>query len=182
MSRLAAVARSSFRHTMIKVAPSFARALAVPKPTPRLAPVNEHDFFFHSSKVRWSSRRSRAGPQSLWCGAAQLRKEIDEVAVGVSKQHRPVAPRPIGGGEYPRADAVFQASVVRANEAQLAYLRQQRADAELKAPLDTVVRSRLMEPGEMASPQKPVFSLAVVDPKWVRAYVSEPDLGKLHTE
>ena len=37
-----------------------------------------------------------------------------------------------------------------------------------------------MEPGEMASPQKPVFSLAVVDPKWVRAYVSEPDLGRVH--
>ena len=33
----------------------------------------------------------------------------------------------------------------------------------------------------MASPQKPVFSLAVTDPKWVRAYVAESDLGKLHT-
>ena len=37
-----------------------------------------------------------------------------------------------------------------------------------------------MEPGEMASPQKPVFSLAITDPKWIRAYVSEPDLGKVH--
>ena len=32
----------------------------------------------------------------------------------------------------------------------------------------------------MASPQKPVFNLAITDPKWVRAYVSEPDLGKIH--
>jgi len=32
----------------------------------------------------------------------------------------------------------------------------------------------------MSSPQKPVLSLAIVDPKWIRAYVSEPDLGKLH--
>jgi HlyD family secretion protein len=32
----------------------------------------------------------------------------------------------------------------------------------------------------MASPQKPVFTLAITNPKWVRAYVSEPDLGKLH--
>ena len=31
----------------------------------------------------------------------------------------------------------------------------------------------------MASPQQPVFSLAVIDPKWVRAYVAEADLGKL---
>jgi membrane fusion protein PltH len=64
-------------------------------------------------------------------------------------------------------------------EAQLALLRQQLADAALVAPVDAVIRSRLMEPGEMASPQKSVFTLAVVDPKWVRAYVGEPDLGRI---
>jgi HlyD family secretion protein len=32
----------------------------------------------------------------------------------------------------------------------------------------------------MASPQRPVFNLAITDPKWIRAYVSEVDLGKLH--
>jgi HlyD family secretion protein len=68
---------------------------------------------------------------------------------------------------------------LRAQESQFAYLRRQLADAQLKAPTDAVVRTRLMEPGEMASPQKPVFSLAIVDPKWVRAYVSETDLGKV---
>jgi len=70
---------------------------------------------------------------------------------------------------------------LRANEAQAALLRQQLADAQLIAPVDAVVRTRVMEPGEMASPQKPVFSLAITDPKWVRAYVSEPDLGKVHS-
>jgi HlyD family secretion protein len=69
---------------------------------------------------------------------------------------------------------------LRANEAQLALLRQQLADAQLLAPVDAVVRTRVMEPGEMASPQKPVFSLAITDPKWVRAYMAEPDLGKVH--
>jgi len=80
----------------------------------------------------------------------------------------------------PRVEEVAQAEAqLRASEAQLALLRQQLADADLKAPGDSVVRSRLMEPGEIASPQQPVFSLAVVTPKWVRAYVSEPDLAKL---
>ena len=78
----------------------------------------------------------------------------------------------------PRAEDIAQAEAqLRANAAQLALVRQQLADAELKAPVDAIVRSRLMEPGDMASPQRPVFSLAVMDPKWVRAYVSEPDLG-----
>src|SRR5262249_45448366 len=66
-----------------------------------------------------------------------------------------------------------------AAEGQLALLRQQRADAQVVAPSNAVVRTRLLEPGEMSSPQKPVFTLAITDPKWVRAYVSEPDLGKV---
>jgi HlyD family secretion protein len=68
---------------------------------------------------------------------------------------------------------------LRANEAQAALLRQQFADTQLMAPMDAVVRTRIMEPGEMATPQSPVFALAITDPKWVRAYVSEPDLGKI---
>ena len=32
----------------------------------------------------------------------------------------------------------------------------------------------------MSSPQRPVFNLAITDPKWIRAYVSESDLGRIH--
>ena len=81
----------------------------------------------------------------------------------------------------PRQEEVAEAEArLRAAEAQLALLRQQLADTDLVAPVDAVVRTRLLEPGEMASPQKPVFSLAITDPKWVRVYVSELDLGKVH--
>jgi HlyD family secretion protein len=81
----------------------------------------------------------------------------------------------------PRKEDIAQAEAqLRGNEAQLAFLRQQLTDAELLAPVDGVVRSRLMEQGDMASPQRPVFSLALTDPKWVRAYVSEVDLGNVH--
>jgi HlyD family secretion protein len=69
---------------------------------------------------------------------------------------------------------------LKGNEAQAAYLHQLLSDAQLLAPLDAVVRTRILEPGDMSSPQKPVFSLAIVDPKWVRAYVTERDLGHVH--
>src|SRR5438067_1767395 len=79
-----------------------------------------------------------------------------------------------------RPEEIAEAAArLQAAEAQLAFLQQQLADAQLVAPVNGIMRTRLMEPGEMASPQKPVFSLAVTDPKWVRAYVSEPDLGKV---
>jgi HlyD family secretion protein len=78
----------------------------------------------------------------------------------------------------PRKEDIAQAEAqLRSDEAQLALLRRQLADMELKAPIDGVVRSRLVEPGEIASPAKAAFTLAITDPKWIRAYVSDPDLG-----
>lgn len=78
----------------------------------------------------------------------------------------------------PRKEDIAQAEAqLRLAKAEERLIEQQLDDAKLFAPTDTVVRSRIMEPGEMASPQKPVLSLAVIDPKWVRAYVSEPQLG-----
>uniref|UniRef100_UPI0039F10E1F HlyD family efflux transporter periplasmic adaptor subunit n=1 Tax=Bordetella sputigena TaxID=1416810 RepID=UPI0039F10E1F len=72
------------------------------------------------------------------------------------------------------AEAALQAARAQAD------LLQHRLDlAELKAPRDAVVRARLLEPGDMASPQRPVYTLAVYDPKWIRAYVGETDLGRV---
>jgi len=68
---------------------------------------------------------------------------------------------------------------VKASRAQLALLRHQIELGELKAPVDAVVRSRLLEPGDMATPQRPVLTLALTQPKWVRVYVAETDLGKV---
>jgi HlyD family secretion protein len=79
-----------------------------------------------------------------------------------------------------RTEEVKQAEAqLQAYEAQAAFVKQQLADAELRAPDDAVVRTRLLEPGEMSAPQRPVLTLALINPKWVRAYVSERDLGKV---
>lgn len=62
----------------------------------------------------------------------------------------------------------------------LAVAKQNLSYADLYAPSDGVIQSRVLESGDMASPQKPVFTLALTDPLWVRAYVSEADLGKIY--
>ena len=78
----------------------------------------------------------------------------------------------------PREEEIAQAEANLLEKVRgLERLRNQLHDAELLSPAQSVVRRRLMEPGEMATPQKPVFSLAVLSPKWVRAYISETDLG-----
>ena len=68
---------------------------------------------------------------------------------------------------------------VAAARAQLALLRHQLAQGDLRAPVKAVVRSRLLEPGDMASPQRPVLALAVTSPKWARIYVDESSLGQV---
>ena len=68
---------------------------------------------------------------------------------------------------------------VAAARAQLALLRHQLDQGELRAPVEAVVRSRLLEPGDMASPQRPVLALAVTSPKWARIYVDESSLGQV---
>jgi HlyD family secretion protein len=81
----------------------------------------------------------------------------------------------------PRSEDLAQGDAQQQSlEAALAMVQQQLKDAELLAPLDAVVRSRTIEPGEMASPQKTAFTLAITDPKWVRAYLAETDLGSVH--
>lgn len=82
--------------------------------------------------------------------------------------------------EGPRKEDIAQGEAqLKANEAQLAFLKQQLDDTELKAPADAVIRTRLLEPGEMSTPARPVYSLAIIDPKWIRAYASETELGKI---
>ena len=80
----------------------------------------------------------------------------------------------------PRQEDLAQGEAqLQSEQAALAMVRQQLQDAQLLAPLDAVVRSRTVEPGEIATPQKPAFTLAITDPKWVRAYVGESDLGSV---
>ncbi len=92
------------------------------------------------------------------------------------------AGRGVSRQDLDNAKAAFDAEAAKrdADTAQLALLRQELKDAELVAPSNATVRTRVMEPGEMASPTRPVFSLALTDPKWVRVYVSESDLGHVH--
>ena len=86
------------------------------------------------------------------------------------------AARPIGPRLEDIAEAEAQLAVAHAELDRLNYRLTQ---AELKAPINATVRSRLLEPGDMASPERPVYALAITDPKWVRAYILEADLGRI---
>lgn len=139
----------------------------------RSAEVDAGNAGRHYGRLREISQQSGGGAVSKQdVDDAKAAEAVADARVEVNRKALELA---LAG---PRQEDIAESEArLRVDEAQLALLRQELADAELVAPVDAVVRSRVMEPGEMASPQKPVFSLAIVDPKWVRAYVTETDLG-----
>ncbi len=80
----------------------------------------------------------------------------------------------------PRAEDIHAARA--AHEAAVAAMTEaerELADTRLYAPEDGVVENRILEPGDMASPATPVYTIALNQPLWVRAYVPETHVGKL---
>lgn len=67
-----------------------------------------------------------------------------------------------------------------ATKANLDLINYNLSQAELKSPVNAVVRARLQEVGDMTTAQKAVYTLALTDPKWVRVYVNEKDLSSIH--
>ena len=81
----------------------------------------------------------------------------------------------------PRQEDIAQA------QAQLDSMKSELARQEfllnqtvLTAPIDGVITARLLQVGDMASPNTPVFKLAENTKKWIRVYVNERDLGKIY--
>jgi HlyD family secretion protein len=98
---------------------------------------------------------------------ARARLRIEEASLSLAR-------------EGPRTEDIAQArATLDALRAELARLHRRLADSELRAPSVGVIQSRLLEPGEMASPSRPAFTLALTDPKWIRAWVPEPELGRV---
>lgn len=83
--------------------------------------------------------------------------------------------------EGSRAEDIAAAEAqLQAAQATLESARTSLEDAELRAPNDGILLSRVRESGAIVAPADIVFVLSLTEPVWVRTYVSEPDLGRIH--
>lgn len=82
-----------------------------------------------------------------------------------------------GARKEDREATKAQYEVTKAN---LDLINYNLTQAELKSPVNAVVRARLQEVGDMTTAQKTVYTLALTDPKWVRVYANEKDLSSIH--
>lgn len=83
--------------------------------------------------------------------------------------------------EGPRKEEIAAARAARdAAAAQKQIAETALGDAQLYAPADGIILTRAAEPGAIMAPGSTVYTLSLQKPVWVRAYISEPQLGLIH--
>ncbi|HQT81876.1 MAG: hemolysin D [Ferrovum sp. 37-45-19] len=83
--------------------------------------------------------------------------------------------------EGPRKEDIKAAEQqLKSYQSALALSQQELLDANLYAPESGVIENRILEPGDMVTPQAAVLTLALDNPIWVRAYIPETSLGLIH--
>ena len=125
-----------------------------------------------------------ARQKELYAAGAISRQELDRAISGANSTAAQTA---AANEVYLKAVNGARPEEIEQAEAQLEALRQELARQEyllsemtLVSPVDGVIRSRLLEAGDMASVSVPVFKISPNGKKWVRAYVKETDLGNIY--
>ena len=73
-----------------------------------------------------------------------------------------------------QSQAEYEAAI-----AQVGSAKTDLRDTRLLAPCDGTVMTRIQEPGAIVSPTQSIYTVAKSKPVWVRAYVPEPELGRI---
>lgn len=100
----------------------------------------------------------------------------DQAAAGVEAAKAALSQASEG---FRKEDIAAAEARLAATQAAVAQATTSLADTELTAPSDGTVIARVREPGSMVASQSTVYSLSLDKPVYVRAYVSEPDLGRI---
>jgi HlyD family secretion protein len=137
------------------------------------AKATVHNSMLNFERISQTSGAGATSEQSLDNARAQF--DVDKAQLDVKEKALNLAL------EGPRKEDIAAAkATLEALEASLSLLKIRLGEMTLISPAPGIIQNRILEPGEMANPSRPVVTLALTDPKWVRAYVPEPDLGRIN--
>ena len=128
----------------------------------------ESDFKRQSALVAMQSTSQRV------VDAARSSRDQAEAALASAKQA--LALKREGSR---REDIAAAEAWLAAAEASAAQARTALADTRLVSQANATVLSRVREPGSVVNASAAVYSLSLRDPVYVRAYASEPNLGRI---
>jgi len=105
---------------------------------------------------------------------AQARVHMSEAALAASRQQLALELR---GSRI--EDIMAQEATVASAQARLEKAQTALADATLLAPSKGIISVRARELGAIVQAGQTVYTLTLNDPVWIRAYVSQPRLGRI---
>jgi HlyD family secretion protein len=100
----------------------------------------------------------------------------DEAAAALSGARQTLSLQREGARSEDIAAAEARVAAAEATRAQAVTALE---DTKLLSPADATVLARVREPGSMVGSRDAVYTLSLRDPVYVRAYVSEPQLGRV---
>jgi HlyD family secretion protein len=119
----------------------------------------------------------------------QAKANVESIRASLSNSEKILKRRKelIGSGSISQEDldnALSNQEVLSANLAQadvaLAIAETNLSFTELTAPTEGTVLTRIREPGTIVNPGDPVYTLSITSPIWIRAFLSEPELGLVY--
>ena len=102
--------------------------------------------------------------------------ERDEAAAAVAAAREALDLLVAGSREE---DIKAAQAALSAEKATLSLAQRRLRDADIVAPNDGVILTRVREPGAVVGAGQPIYTLSLSSPVWVRTYVAEPDLGSI---
>jgi len=105
---------------------------------------------------------------------AQARVHMSEAALAASRGQLTLE---LHGSRIEDIEA--QEATVASAQARLEKAQTALADATLLAPSNGIISVRAREPGAIVQAGQTVYTLTLNDPVWIRAYVSQPRLGRI---
>jgi HlyD family secretion protein len=141
------------------------------------ASVNEKQATFENAELLFKRQKKQinVGATSQQAHDDALARKIEsEASLKSAKEALNLSEEGFRKEDIEVAKAAYETA-----KAQLESAKINLADTEILSPSDGIMLTRVREPGAIVAPLSVVYTLSLHKPVWVRAYVSEPYLGRI---
>jgi HlyD family secretion protein len=148
----------------------------------------EHMFFEEGDRVEPGQELAKLQPQPYLDDLAVRRAQIRETEARLNNAEKNLQRlasllknRSISESDYDDAVTVRDELLARLDtaKAQLAAAETNLSDTVLTSPSSGTVLTRVREPGSVVGAGETVYTVCLDSPVWVRAYLDEPELGRV---
>jgi membrane fusion protein YbhG len=130
------------------------------------------------NRIAWqAAETNRKRLEALWKEGVIGRQEYDNAVVAEQTARQTLMEGERGGT---KEDVEVARSTLAGAEQRLAYLERQKRELVVTAPAAGVIEAMDLRPGDLVAPNQAVATILERDQLWVRVYVPEPQLGRVH--